>query len=1142
MNFIADLHVHSKYSIATAKTLDLEHLYLSAQRKGIRVVGTGDFTHPKWMEELQQKLIPAEPGLYRLTKDLERTLNREVPDSCRQPVRFMLSAEISNIYKKNDKTRKNHNLILSPDFQAAQTFSDALDRIGNIRSDGRPILGLDARNLMEILLEISDQAMLIPAHIWTPWFSLLGSNSGFDSVEACFEDLTPYIFAVETGLSSDPAMNWRVSDLDNMTLVSNSDAHSPLKLGREANRFNCKLSYGDIRKALQDNDPDTFKGTLEFFPEEGKYHLDGHKKCGVRFEPSVTIANNGICPVCEKPLTVGVLNRVETLADNKQGRKSPKARPYQHVVSLTEIISQIMEVGPQSKTVRSAYEETLTLLGDEFSILLNRPIEAIGRKSPIALLGEAIRRVRSGNINLKGGYDGVFGKIRIFKEDEKKRLMGQKPLFTNMHINNKPSKKELIKKSSTKLKPIISRIENTYLGTKKEKKADLFNRLNPEQQQAISHGNTPLIIPAGPGTGKTMTITARMVSLIKVKNVPAQQILAVTFTHKAAEEMKRRLDDHLKSNEVPHVATFHAFCLALLEKRLGHPPVVIDDPSQEQLIKDAIAIQKKGDSERHLTAKQIAYFVMSSKQRLIASEAIVTGLGEKIDRQVRAVAFIYQNLLEAMGVCDFEDLINKAVALMKRPPATEKTKALWDPPSYQFIFVDEYQDINDGQYLLLRELVPDDGKGLCVIGDPNQAIYGFRGSNVLFFNRFLDDFKDAKQITLTRNYRSTQKIVRASLQMINKDTGSDSSNQPTLVSCMAGGLPVHIIKSKSDRTEAAAIGKIIVSLVGGRGYHDIDLGHIENHPQDDFGFGDIAVIYRTRRQGEILKNIFQKMGIPCQMVVRRRMSPHPEIKRFMATVTVLLGKPMYEDLFLTHDRFFKGISKKTMKAFKKWGLENRLCVADALAQASLAPIATISRTQQIALEKLSHRIDDKKKLLLQRSLHKIISAVIEEQALLKDDVDPEVERGLQQMTEIAKEKDATRWLSLMALQTDTDIYEKRAQKVALMTLHAVKGLEFPVVFVCGCEDGLIPFYHETMEKTDPDEEKRLFYVAMTRAKQRLYLSWAQKRRLYGKLVSRERSSFIDAIEESLTISQTGRHNIPRPKHTQKSLFDIGRPL
>ncbi|MGD8492331.1 MAG: endonuclease Q family protein, partial [Desulfobacterales bacterium] len=377
MKFVADLHVHSKYSRATAKNLDLENVYIAAQLKGLTVVGTGDFTFPAWFEEISDKLVAAEPGLYKLKSDLARACDLQVPEACRGPVRFMLVTEISNIYKKNEQTRKNHNLVFAPDVDVARRFKNRLDKVGNIQSDGRPILGLDARDLLEMLLETSDDAFLIPAHIWTPWFSVLGSKSGFDSVAECFEDLTPHIFAVETGLSSDPAMNWRVSSLDEFTLVSNSDAHSPLNLGREANLFNTELSYAAIKSALNSGDPEKFLGTLEFYPEEGKYHIDGHRACNVSLWPAATLKHNGLCPVCSKPLTLGVLHRVEELADHKEGRKPSRHAPYHSIIQLADILSEVMRVGPRSKKVTRAYHSALDKLGSEFNILHNLETDAI---------------------------------------------------------------------------------------------------------------------------------------------------------------------------------------------------------------------------------------------------------------------------------------------------------------------------------------------------------------------------------------------------------------------------------------------------------------------------------------------------------------------------------------------------------------------------------------------------------------------------------------------------------------------------------------------------------------------------------------------------------------------------------------------
>jgi DNA helicase II / ATP-dependent DNA helicase PcrA len=429
MKFIADLHIHSRFSRATARTLDFEHLYISAQLKGITVVGTGDVTHPGWFAEIHEKLVPAEPGLFRLNNTAARIADTQVPLSCRRPVRFLLSSEISCIYKKNGQTRKNHNLVFFPNSQSAAAFIKRLEKIGNITADGRPVLSLDAKNLLEIVLESSDRAFLIPAHIWTPWFSLLGSKFGFDSVEECFEELTAHIFALETGLSSDPSMNWRVSGLDKMTLVSNSDAHSPEKLGREANLFNTDLSFDGLRSALKTGDPDQFLGTFEFHPEEGKYHLDGHRNCNIYLQPSETNAIGGKCPICGKLLTRGVLSRVEMLSDRPKGIAPIRKQLVAKLVTLTDILSEIFQVGPNTKKVKKNHDTIIAKLGSELTVLSELSINEIERAG-VPLLAEAIERIRLNKLDIIPGYDGRYGRIRIFNNQERRRAMGQRTTFT----------------------------------------------------------------------------------------------------------------------------------------------------------------------------------------------------------------------------------------------------------------------------------------------------------------------------------------------------------------------------------------------------------------------------------------------------------------------------------------------------------------------------------------------------------------------------------------------------------------------------------------------------------------------------------------------------------------------------------------
>ncbi|MBK9093727.1 MAG: hypothetical protein IPM84_13340 [Anaerolineae bacterium] len=413
MEFHPDLHIHSHFSRATSRDLTFEHLARWAQLKGVTVVGSGDIAHPGWLQEMRDRLEPAEDGLFRLKDDLAAAVQQTVPPACQAPVRFLLAGEISNIYKRHGQTRKVHNVVCAPDFDTVAKIQAALERIGNIRSDGRPILGLDSRDLLEIILTISPQCHLIPAHIWTPWFAMLGSKSGFDSVEECFGDLTPAIFALETGLSSDPPMNWRISNLDRYTLVSNSDAHSPPKLAREATLFDTELSYAAIFQALRTGDPATFRGTVEFFPEEGKYHLDGHRKCNVCWEPATTRAHQGLCSVCGKEVTIGVLHRVEALADRPAGQRPPRAAPFTSLIPLPEILGEAAGVGAGSKQVEQAYHKLLAALGPELFILRRAPLPAIAGAGG-ERLAEGIGRMRRGEVQADAGYDGDYGVIRLF--------------------------------------------------------------------------------------------------------------------------------------------------------------------------------------------------------------------------------------------------------------------------------------------------------------------------------------------------------------------------------------------------------------------------------------------------------------------------------------------------------------------------------------------------------------------------------------------------------------------------------------------------------------------------------------------------------------------------------------------------------
>jgi uncharacterized protein (TIGR00375 family) len=423
MSFIADLHIHSRYSRATSKDMSPEALWKWAQLKGISVMGTGDFTHPEWLRELREKTYEEGNGLFTLKKKFRK---EDVPASCRADVFFLLSAEISCIYRKNDKTRKIHAVVLAPSFDEAQRINRALSKIGNLSADGRPILGLDAKELLRIVLDSSPSSVLIPAHAWTPHFSVFGAASGFDSLDECFEELTPHIYAIETGLSSDPAMNWRLSALDGLTLISNSDAHSPMKIGREATIFDTGLSYTDIRESIRTRKG--LLGTIEFFPEEGKYHYDGHRSCASCLLPKETLMRNNLCPVCGKRVTIGVMHRVESLADREEGFRPEGSPPFHSVIPLQEIIAETLKFGVASKAVRNEYDKVIGELGNELGILLDAPLEDI-ESAGSPRLRQAIDQMRTGEVSISPGYDGEYGKIKIFGRVEKKETKGQGMLY-----------------------------------------------------------------------------------------------------------------------------------------------------------------------------------------------------------------------------------------------------------------------------------------------------------------------------------------------------------------------------------------------------------------------------------------------------------------------------------------------------------------------------------------------------------------------------------------------------------------------------------------------------------------------------------------------------------------------------------------
>ena len=417
MQYIADLHIHSKYSRACSKSLELEIIEQWCEKKGVDIIATADFTHPLWFKNLKSKLVESEPGLYKLK-------------GSKSKVRFFNATEVACIYSKGGKVRRLHIVIFAPNLETVEKINQKLGKIGKLASDGRPILGLDAKKLAEMVFDVSSECMIIPAHAWTPWFAVFGSKSGFDSLEECFEELTPHIYSIETGLSSDPPMNWRLSQLDNITLISNSDAHSPQNIGREANVFDLQnLSYQEICNAIKKKDKNKFLYTIEFYPEEGMYHFDGHRACSVSLSPEETKKLKNICPVCKKPLTIGVLNRVDNLADREEGFANEKLNnkiledknfiPYKSLVGLDDVIAEAFDIsGRRSKKVMAEYENIISKGKSEFNVLLDLSYEEL-KNITLPQIVEGIKRNREGKIYIEPGFDGQYGKVTLFSKEEK---------------------------------------------------------------------------------------------------------------------------------------------------------------------------------------------------------------------------------------------------------------------------------------------------------------------------------------------------------------------------------------------------------------------------------------------------------------------------------------------------------------------------------------------------------------------------------------------------------------------------------------------------------------------------------------------------------------------------------------------------
>ncbi|MEU1603936.1 UvrD-helicase domain-containing protein [Micromonospora matsumotoense] len=1049
--FVADLHIHSKYSRACSRDLTLPNLGWWARRKGIGVLGTGDFTHPAWYDHLRETLQPAEPGLYRLGPEAEADIARRLPPRLADaaeadPVRFMLSVEISTIYKRDDRTRKVHHLIYLPDLDAVARFNTALGRIGNLGSDGRPILGLDSRDLLEITLDASPDGYLVPAHIWTPWFSALGSKSGFDAIADCYADLAEHVFAVETGLSSDPAMNWRVGSLDRYRLVSNSDAHSPPALAREATVFSSARDYFAIRDALRTGDG--LAGTIEFFPEEGKYHADGHRLCGVNWSPERTRAAGGRCPECGKPLTVGVLSRVEELADRPDGHRPEHAREVTHLVPLAEILGEINKVGPRSKKVEGKLNELVAALGPELEILTRTPVDEIGRVGG-ELLAEGIGRLRRGDVRRVPGYDGEYGVITLFDPAELPGAggSGQETLFdVPVPAQRRPTEpaatpkaRRPAAKAEPKPKPAptpppppIAPTPSPHepfepmLAGMEEVGTGLLDRLDAMQRVAASAPGGPLLIVAGPGTGKTRTLTHRIAYLCAELNVFPEQCLAITFTRRAAEELRHRLDGLLGPvAEDVTVGTFHSLGLSILRENAGAAGL----PAGFRIADDAERAAARAEAD---------------------------------DDPAR-----YTALLRKQDLVDLDELLTLPVALLKG----DKKLVRDYRERWRWIFVDEYQDVDAVQYDLLRLLSPADGN-LCAIGDPDQAIYSFRGADVGYFLRFSEDFTDARLVRLNRNYRSSAPILAAAVQAIAPSSLVRGRRlDPARLDPEAPLVGRYPAASVAD--EADFVVRTVDDLVGGLSHRSLDSGRIDGRATT-LSFSDIAVLYRTDAQAAPIVDALARANIPVQKRSHDRLRDRPGVLAIARE--------------LRHaDGLAGGLPARVRLAGQ--------VIAERFAAPTLDAAGTVRpedvRTAVDLLTPLARRCGD----------------------------------------------DLELFLSQLATGAEVDALDPRAEAVTLLTLHAAKGLEFPVVFLVGVEDGLLPLRWPGSTPDDDAiaEERRLFFVGLTRAQDRLYVSHAARRARHGTERDCRPSPFLDVVDPGL-FERFGDAEPRRPKDRQLRLI------
>ncbi|MDL2266825.1 UvrD-helicase domain-containing protein [Desulfovibrio sp. OttesenSCG-928-G15] len=1153
--FFADLHIHSRFSRATSRKLSVPLLAAWARLKGISVLGTGDFTHPRWREELEENLVlDHDSGLYVLKRPEEiaavlpelpvEGLGRVLTQPSRlentgssgthgssgaPPIHFMLQGEISSIYKRGGKVRKVHNLVYMPSLEAAEKFSLRLEQVGNLHSDGRPILGLDSRDLLEIVLETAPGAFMIPAHIWTPWFALFGSKSGFDSMEEGFGDLAGEIFALETGLSSDPAMNRLWSALDAYRLVSNSDAHSGENLAREANVFAGEISYTGILNALKHPEKaagTVFHGTVEFFPEEGKYHMDGHRKCDVALSPRQTRELGGICPVCGGPLTVGVFNRVMELADRdvpvyqehdgmgEHGRKS-----FVSLVPLPEVLGEILGVGPKSRKVSDLYAKALERFGPELSILLDQPEDELARFFPP--LGEAIGRMRRGEVHLKGGYDGEYGTVRMFTDRERAEIVRgvglparkknsatpqalyliEPPVKTAAQSEKagaKPAKKRPAKRSAQDA-PAVS--PATALPGTEADEDFLFSELDSPDEVL-----SPMSVhDSGPTDPSGNAAAARPLSALDAaleevrrggparKAPPLPEFPENAFneeqeraimagpgpvlvlagpgtgkTHTLISRIMHLLDEGIGARRILAV-TFTRRAASEMDERLeaalgpGAPL-----PRTDTL--HALALELW-----HKTHSDVPVLLSEEDAKRVFAEANPEATPQQVRDGWQAVNKARERL--ELPAPEYMEMERRYLAQKNGWNLADYTDLLefWMEQisggvyscPYSHILVDEIQDLSPLQLSLVRALLAPSGEGFFGIGDPDQSIYGFRGAHGNCLHFFQESWSGVEVISLKRNYRSRGGILQAAHALL-----GDAATGEELIAQRKDAAALHLFNAPTADAEATWIAQRVSELIG-LGSHtlaDAKAASGRVLPVADHSPGDIALLVRTRALAPLYRKKLADAGIPVSEPAGDAFWENERVALILHAARRMLGIAISE-------------GEDSEMAIP-------VCPDKVLANGPLGVSAYLSAIPPFDA------------LFWKSSAFRALVKAYESNGGWA---------GL------------TTWISL---QNDLELVRGKGQKVQIMTLHAAKGLEFRSVFMPCLEDGIIPFAGPGLltgtitEKGDlceleEAEEKRLFYVGLTRAKDALYLSHAAKRTLYGRELRLKPCRWLEALPEKL---------------------------